>query len=400
MQLKINTVITIMCIFAVMLVACTKTKKDAYKDYMAGGEIFYPGRVDSAIVQAGYKRVQISILPGNDPQVKLVRIYWNNKADSVDVVADHTKDTLKVVIPNLTEGNYNFVIYTFDSGKNKSVVFNASGIVYGDSYAGSLTNRSIKSVTPSKDGKTIQLVWGEPASGELGTVISYIGIDGATHQITTLPETTTTTLPDYQEKSKLTFHSLYKPDSAAFDFFSPADTEITLPAFEKEFSKAGFNLLILPTDVLDGGYGWLQQYLWDEQYNPPGFATQNKIPCWFTIDAGVSASISRFKVWQANDRLFDKESVKTFELYGSNSPATDGSWDNWTLIGSYASVKPSGQPVGNNTQADIAYAKVGEEFTAPAATGKFRYYRFKLLSNWGNSGFMTMEEFTFYTHDR
>jgi hypothetical protein len=87
-------------------------------------------------------------------------------------------------------------------------------------------------------------------------------------------------------------------------------------------------------------------------------------------------------------------------LYGSDNPNPDGSWASWTLIGSYTSVKPSGLPVGQNTQADIDYAKAGEEFTVPSGTPKFRYYRFKLLSNWGNSHFMTMEEITFYTHDR
>lgn len=382
--------------------SCTRTAGDAYKKYQAGGEIIYPGRVDTMFVRAGYKRIQLSIVLGNDPLVKRIRIYWNNKLDSVEANVSHTtgKDTVNLIVPDLAEGNYNFTVVTFDEEGHQSVTFNGSGIVYGDSYISSITNRTLKTVTQSQDGNQIQLAWGGAAEGDLGTEVNYVGSDGAGHKITVQAAETTTTLPTYQESSELTYQTFYKPDTTAFELFSPAPVRVTLPAFERPLDKSKFAILILPTDVLEGGYGWLENYLWDENYNPPGFATQNQVPCWFTFDAGESASISRFKVWQANDRLYEKESVKTFELYGSDSPDPDGSWTSWTLIGSYTSTKPSGLPVGQTNQADIDYAKAGEEFAAPAATPKFRYYRFKLLSNWGNHSFMTMEEFSFYTHDR
>ena len=388
--------------YAILLSSCTKTTGDAYKKYEKGGEITYPGRADSVLVHAGYNRVQLSIVLGNDPLVTHLRVYWNNQLDSTDVAVKRTnsKDTVNVVIPNLIEGNYNFTVFTYDNQNHKSVVVNASGIVYGQSYLNSLVNRVLKSVTPSTDGNKIELSWGEPAAGELGVEINYTGQTGTPRKIVISPKEINTVLPDYQESTVLTYRSLYKPDSTAFETFSPAYSSVTLPKFERQLDKSKFALLVLPTDVADGGYGWLQQYLWDEKYNPPGFATENKIPCWFTFDSGVLAAISRFKVWQANDRLYDKESVKTFELYGSNNPNSDGSWESWTKIGSYASVKPSGLPNGQNSDADVAFAKAGEEFKVADGTAKFRYYRFKLLTNWGNSSFMTMEEFTFYTHDR
>jgi hypothetical protein len=404
--MKMKTIRTLAILMTFVMVAaimsCTKTTGDAYKKFQKGGEIVYPGRADSVLAQAGYKRIQLAVVLGNDPLVTKIRAYWNNQLDSVDVPVDHTKDTVKIIIPNLTEGNYNFTVYTFDAGNHKSVVANSSGVVYGDSYLSSLTNRTLKTVTPSPDGSQIQLAWGPSAGGELATEINYVAQDGTNQRILMKSTDISTVLPSYTAKSKLTYRSLYRPDTTAFEDFSPALSETTLPDFERELSKSNFKLVVLPTDVGDGGYGWLQQYLWDNNYNPPGFATQNKVPCWFTFDAGQSAAISRFKTWQANDRLYEKESVKTFELYGSNNPSADGSFDaSWTKIGgTYTSIKPSGQPVGSNTQADVDYAKAGEEFTAPAGTPKFRYYRFKLLTNWGNSGFMTMEEFSFYTHDR
>ncbi|HVW63030.1 MAG TPA: DUF4998 domain-containing protein [Puia sp.] len=385
-----------------LFITCTRTTGDAYKKYQAGGELVYPGRADTAIVRAGYKRIQLSIVLGNDPLVKKIRVYWNNQHDSLDITVSHTtgKDTVNVTIPNLAEGNYNFTVYSFDEEGHISVPCYGSGTVYGDSYFSSVVNRILRSVTQSQDGTQIILAWGGAAEGDIGTTVKYTGSDGTNHTITVKATEATTTLPSYQDGSLLTYQTFYKPDTTAFDLFFKDPGQVTLPVYERPLDKSKFAIMNLPTDVQDGGYGWLDHYLWDENYNPPGFATQSIIPCWFTIDAGEPATLSRLKVWQANDRLYDLESVKTFELYGSDNPNPDGSWASWTLIGSYTSVKPSGLPVGQNTQADIDYAKAGEEFTAPSGTPKFRYYRFKLLSNWGNSHFMTMEEITFYTHDR
>jgi len=399
---RFTNAILIVTVSMAIFSSCTRTKGDAYKDFQAGGEITYPGRADTVIAGAGYKRIQLSVVLGNDPLVKRIRVYWNNQMDSLDAAVTHTtgKDTANVIVPDLVEGNYNFTVVTFDAENHRSVDFNCSGIAYGDSYVSSLTNRTLKSITQSQNGLQIQLGWGGAAEGDLGTEVSYVGIDGNIHKIVVPATETTTTLPDYQDSSLLTYQSLYKPDATAFEYFSPAPAHATLPAFERQLDKSNFQIRILPGDVLEGGYGWLENYLWDENYDPPGFATQSQVPCWFTFDAGVSASISRFKVWQANDRLYEKESVKTFELYGSDSPDPDGSWASWTLLGSYTSIKPSGLPVGQTSQTDIDYAKAGEEFAVAGGPSKFRYYRFKLLSNWGDGSFMTMEEVTFYTHDR
>lgn len=385
---------------SVWLMSCTKG--DAFKKYMEGGEITYPGRVDTVLVQSGYNRIRLSLVPGNDPLVTKFRIFWNSNADSLEVpVTQHTgKDTLPVLVSGLHEGNYNFTIYSYDKDNNRSVIVNVIGTAYGKSYAGTLVNRTLKSLVQSPDGKQIILNWGEPAGGEQGIEVSYVSAAGTSQKIVTAPGENRTVLPDYKELSPLSYRSMYKPDTTAFEFFYPEPSAVTLPAFERELPKADFSVLPLPTDVKDGGYGWLIDYLWDDNYNVPGFATQSVIPCWFTIDVGTAAPLSRFKVWQAADRLYDLENVKTFELYGSNNPAPDGSWNSWTIIGAYQSVKPSGLPAGQLSDDDIAFAKEGESFAVPSGTPAYRYYRFKLLTNWGNAQFMTMGECTFYTHKK
>ncbi len=398
----INSITVLGMLLVAGMLSCTKTSGDAYRRYLESGELTYPGRLDTVIVRPGHNRILLSAVLGNDPLIKRLTIHWNNGRDSMEVPVKRTKgvDTIDVLVPDLREGNYNFTLYTYDKENHQSVVVNAFGVAYGQNYTGSLVNRTLRSVEQSEDGQNLVLNWGEPAGGELGVDVDYTGANGSAQKITIAPTETRTVLPDYQDRSLLSYRSKYKPDSTAFEFFYPAASTVTLPAFERRLPKSGFKVLELPTDVKDGGYGWLLPYLWDEKYDPPGFATQSIIPCWFTIDCGSAAALSRFKVWQANDRLYQLESVKTFELYGSNNPAADGSWASWTKIGAYQSVKPSGLPVGENTQADIDYAKAGEEFAVPEGTAKYRYYRLKLLSNWGGSNFMTLEEITFYTRDR
>lgn len=384
------------------IVSCTKTRGDAYRKYMEGGEITYPGRADTVLVHSGLNRILLSVILGNDPLVTRLKVFWNNNTDSLELPVKRTTgiDTVNVLVPKLNEGDYNFTIYTYDKDSHRSVMVNAFGVAIGQNYVGTLTNRTLQSVTQSADGNQIILSWGAAAAGEQGIDVSYTGADGTDRKITVPATEIRTVLPDYKERSLLTYNSRYKPDSNAFEYFYPKAGSVTLPAFERELPKANFKALELPTDVKDGGYGWLINYLWDDNYNPPGFATQSIVPCWFTIDCGKAAALSRFKVWQANDRLYEKESVKTFELYGSNQPAADGTWDNWTKIGAYESIKPSGLPAGQTSDDDVAYAEAGEEFSVPQGIAPFRYYRFKLLTNWGNSNFMTMEEFTFYTHDK
>ena len=60
------------------------------------------------------------------------------------------------------------------------------------------------------------------------------------------------------------------------------------------------------------------------------------------------------------------------------------------------SFRPSGLPLGQNSDEDIAYAKSGENFNFPTGTGAYRYLRIKMLENWGHSAFMTIGELEFW----
>ncbi|TXH55256.1 MAG: DUF4959 domain-containing protein [Bacteroidia bacterium] len=111
------------------------------------------------------------------------------------------------------------------------------------------------------------------------------------------------------------------------------------------------------------------------------------VPFQFTLDLGQKVQLSRIKMWGRNDNyslLFQATHPKEFEVYGSNSPAADGSWDSWSYIGTYEGVRPSGLAFGvNATAEDQDYAKKGEDFEVNwEIPGGFRYIRIKVNCTW------------------
>ena len=82
------------------------------------------------------------------------------------------------------------------------------------------------------------------------------------------------------------------------------------------------------------------------------------------------------------------------EVYGSNDPNPDGSWDSWTLLGTFESIKPSG---GSGwTSEDIQFACYdGEDFEFPDID-PVRYLRFRVTKVWGGVTYIYIAELTFW----
>jgi hypothetical protein len=186
-----------------------------------------------------------------------------------------------------------------------------------------------------------------------------------------------------------------------------AYAELT-PIFEQQLDKTKFKEVKLPTDTYVQhccGTGMIN--LWDNSWNSGNvFHTKpgTGLPQWFTFDLGANVSLSRFKFYhrlgggqQATDGAYTGGDPQIFELYGSNDPNQDGSWDSWTLIGEFQSIKPSGSPQGTVTTEDFQYAVVdGEEFDIPLGTPKFRYLRWKTNKVWGALDHHYISELTFF----
>jgi len=174
------------------------------------------------------------------------------------------------------------------------------------------------------------------------------------------------------------------------------------PLFEEEIPKP-FARIDLPTDYStphNNGSAVLER-IWDGSHSESDFVTVpgHGLPQWFTFDLKNTVKLSRLVLFKrlSATYLYNSGAVKRWEIYGSNAPNPDGSWDDsWVLLMECQSVKPSGLPPGENTEEDRAYAEKGEEFLFPADAPPVRYLRWKTLENWGNVSHVNITEIDLY----
>lgn len=180
-----------------------------------------------------------------------------------------------------------------------------------------------------------------------------------------------------------------------------SDTLIStlVPLLEELIKKDTFKEVKLPTDTWMFVESYSMPRVWDDKFQYNIFATPHtsSMPQWFTFDMGKKVVISRLKEWQYHENVYSGSSVKRFEIWGSNNPDTDGGWNNWELLGTFNSFKPSGRPVGSNTADDVNYAiNNGEDFEMPAQVPAVRYIRFKTLETWSGGKQVVITELSFW----
>jgi hypothetical protein len=148
------------------------------------------------------------------------------------------------------------------------------------------------------------------------------------------------------------------------------------PLPEAKLAKSGFSIYALAgdnTSIVSNIAAYAISNLWDGQVdvNTIYAGLYGTLPRSFTISLGCRAILSRMSV-HARRRTVQytyeySDCPRLYEIYGcDNLPDADGSWDNWTLLGSFETVKPSGYEadgsVGTVTAADMDYFAIqGDE---------------------------------------
>ena len=170
------------------------------------------------------------------------------------------------------------------------------------------------------------------------------------------------------------------------------------PLFEKEIDRTKFLEVRLPTDTYQSHnlINTPMHRMWNDDITNRDnlFLTlpnASPIPQWFTFDMSKKVKLSRMRIWHRNTFFFEGGNLKRFELYGSNNPAADGSWESWNLIGSFESKKPSGLPRGQLSNEDNEYIRAGEEFVFGLDNQPYRYLRLKTLEVWGGVQYISIQ---------
>lgn len=184
-------------------------------------------------------------------------------------------------------------------------------------------------------------------------------------------------------------------------------TKLT-PLYEAEIPKSGYRAVTLPTDVALNTATSIAG-MWDGDTNgwPRVLYTSATVltPQWVTFDIGKLSALSRIVIWDYPEYLngrtyFYGGNLYEFEIWGTDNPKADGSFDGWTKLGTFKSKKPSGTAHGVNTAEDIAVGQAGLNYTFDAGIPRVRYLRIKTIKNWQGSTFMSIGELQVYGDPR
>jgi len=174
------------------------------------------------------------------------------------------------------------------------------------------------------------------------------------------------------------------------------------PLYEILLDKSKIKGVALPNDA-PLGYGGHIGGLFNDTYDRSGgdYHTGDaaRMPQWFTFDLGEKAKLSRLTWWMRADGtrwIYNLHNPRFVEIWGSNDPAPDGSWESWELMAEHEQIKPSGLPVGQLTNDDIDAAEAGETVTFSPETPAYRFIRFKTLRNWSDGTYVNFVEMTLW----
>lgn len=124
------------------------------------------------------------------------------------------------------------------------------------------------------------------------------------------------------------------------------------------------------------------------------------MPQRFTVFLQGTYKLSRIINWQnvTNETIaYNSSNPKRFRVWGSMEPNPDGSLDDtWYLLGEFENIKPSGSPIGTNTQEDNERARAGDEYVFNRDIPPVRYIRIETLEVWGNTGRVYYTELEIY----
>ncbi len=210
----INLYVIFAILLTVFIYSCSQMN-DLHQEYLDEGEYIYAAKVDSVASKAGKKRIKLEMFILSQ-RIEVVRIFWGNYRDSIDVEIGQQTGSVEKLIQNLEEKAYIFQLVSIDKYGNKSLPFEVTGNVYGEQFQSSIFNRGIASKTILVDGK-MTITWSTAQDKAIRCELEYVNLSGE-QVVRKVPVTEmTTVLADLA--SGLRYRTLFLPEAAAIDTF-------------------------------------------------------------------------------------------------------------------------------------------------------------------------------------
>ncbi|WP_150451867.1 DUF5000 domain-containing lipoprotein [Arenibacter lacus] len=187
------------------------------------------------------------------------------------------------------------------------------------------------------------------------------------------------------------------------DTIYPASPDKTIiPLFEERLDKTKFKKVVLSDDTnWDAWEGDYYNFFDDKLETIVHTQGDHPNPQIYTVDLGVTVKLSRFILHQRfTPQLhfgFTHGNPKKYTLYGAKElPEDKGSFEGWIKLRECESIKPSGLPIGQNTDEDIAHLDKGDEYTFELDVPEIRYFRLAVDETWDGAGYINASQITFW----
>jgi hypothetical protein len=206
-----------------------------------------------------------------------------------------------------------------------------------------------------------------------------------------------------------------------WDNYSDTVSGVFTPRFEQLIPKAGYKRILLTEDnntELGGNWAWGKMFDdvtgvdnngWHVRTNGSGHGV------YFTIDLGHKVELTRYMLWQRGGGWpYTQNNPKRWRVYGraeapdliySKHTIDDQEYwkegfrndtENWTLLMTCRTEKPSGFDNPNVTELDKEYAYLGHDFIFSEDLPAMRYIRFTIDETWGGGDLFNCNELAFY----
>lgn len=310
-----------LALFLLAFSACKKMDS-IYRDYVVPGGINYVGKANSPMAFVGHNRIKISWLRGADPNIAKARVFWNNYVDSVEINIPPSGDTISVIIDNLAEKTYSFIIKIYNSAGASSVPVEIIKPVYGEKYQASLLNRPLFSGLMDAQG-IVTLTWGtaDIANGAYATEVTYTATGGATKMLHLAANQLNTIITDYKNSTTFQSRTVFLPDSSSIDSFY---TDFAVHQVLKKIDKSNwtatadsYSTPYIPKNAIDDNI----DTFWNSDYK----VVKPPFPHWLMVDMKQSIPVTGVDITCRQDLI----QGFYFRIEGSNNGTT------WVNYGTY-----------------------------------------------------------------
>lgn len=360
-----------------------------------------PSVVENVVVTPVNGGLSITYNLPNDSDLLYVKaVYTNSKGEEAEVKTSAFDNVIEILgFGDTTERTVK--LYSVDRSENNSEPITVTGkpltppvfIIQNQlnitaDFGGARFTWENELKTPI----TIELLTTNETTGQLETV----------ETIYTEQSSAKSSLRGYESVPRL-FAAVIRDryDNFSDTIYAKTPDQLLTPLFEQRLDKTKFGKVVLDND--DNWDAWEGDY-WnffdDEITSIVHTQGDQPRPSILTVDLGATVTLSRFTVYQRasheTSHAYTHGNPKTYTVYGAKElPGQDGDLNDWIMLKECESIKPSGSPIGTNTDEDIDHFWAGDEYTFDEPT-EIRYFRFAVHSTWDGAGYINVSEMTFW----